>query len=168
MANENTKFLSKILPSDVGGKPKAVVFALGNGTKLELCLDEVPAEMIEQLAIHGLSQKVGDSCSSLSKDRDFTGAYANMQQVITNLRNGVWSNRAGSSTSDLVVAISRILKCSEEEAQARVDKATEEQLTAIRKNPQIKEVVTKLQAERAKEAAKTAPKLDDLMKSIGL
>ena len=168
MANENTKFLSKILPSDLGGKPSTVVFALGNGTKLELNLKDVSEETYLQLALHGLSQKVGDSTSSLSKDRDFSGAYAAMQQVVDNLRNGVWSNRAGSSTSDLVTAIARILKLSEEEAQSKVDKATEEQILAIKKNPQIKEVITKLQAERAKEAAKAAPKLDDLMKSIGL
>lgn len=168
MAEVNTKFLSKILPEDVGGKAKTVVFALGNGLKTELSLDDIPAEMVERLALHGLSQKGGDSTSSMSKDRDFSGAYAAIQQVLDNLRNGVWSNRAGSSTSDLVIAIARILKVEEEEAQKKVDQATEEQLTAIRKNPQIKEAVAKIQAERAKEAAKAAPKLDVLLKGLGL
>ncbi len=168
MANENTKFLSKILPSDVGGKPRTVQFLFGNGSRLELGLDAVPAATLEDLALHGLSQKGGDATSGFSKDRDFTGAYGAVATVLDNLRNGVWTSRAGSSTADIVVAIARILKIDEEAAQKKVDTATEEQLTAIRKNPQIREVITKLQAERAKEAAKSAPKLDDLMKSIGL
>ena len=168
MANTETKFLSKILPQDVGGKAKTVIFALGNGARVELSLADLPAETLEQLAIHGLSQKGGDSTSSMSKERDFASAYAAITSVCDNLRNGVWASRAGASTSDLVTAIATILKISEEEAQAKVDKSTEEQLLAIKKNPQVKEVITKLQAERAKLAAKAAPKLDELMKSIGL
>lgn len=168
MANENTKFLSKILPEDVGGEKDTVVFKLGNGAGLKLALAELNADTVVRLALHGISQKVGDSTSSLSKDRDFAGAYAAMQQVVDNLRNGVWASRAGASTADLVVAIARIMKLEVSEAQAKVDQATEEQILAIKKNPQVKEVITKLQAERAKEAAKSAPKLDDLMKSIGL
>lgn len=168
MATENTKFLSKIIPSDVGGKPNTVIFAFGNGLKTELSLDTLSAETITQLAIHGLSQKGGDSASGMSKDRDFSGAYAAVQSVLDNLRNGVWSSRAGSSTSDLVTVIAQIMKIGEEEAQAKVDQATEEQLLAIKKNPQVKEAIAKIQAERAKENAKAAPKLDDLMKSIGL
>jgi hypothetical protein len=168
MATENTKFLSKIIPSDVGGESRTVVFAFGNGLKTKLSLADIPAETVEALAIHGLSQKAGDAASGMSKDRDFTGAYAAVQSVLDNLRNGIWSSRAGSSTSDLVTVIARIMKLEESEAQAKVDQATEEQLLAIKKNPQVKEAISRLQAERAKENAKSAPKLDDLMKSIGL
>lgn len=168
MATENTKFLSKIIPSDVGGKPNTVIFAFGNGLRTELALESIPAETITQLALHGLSQKAGDSASGMSKDRDFTGAYAAVQTVLDNLRNGVWSSRAGSSTSDLVTVIARIMKIGEEDAQKKVDAATEEQLLAIKKNPQVREAIAKIQADRAKENAKSAPKLDDLMKTIGL
>lgn len=168
MAEVNTKFLSKIIPSDVGGKPNTVIFAFGNGLRTELGLESLPAETVTQLALHGLSQKAGDAASGMSKDRDFSGAYAAVQSVLDNLRNGVWSSRAGSSTSDLVTVIARIMKLEESEAQAKVDQATEEQLLAIKKNPQVKEAIAKLQAERAKANAKSAPKLDDLMKSIGL
>jgi len=169
MANEQkTKFLEKILPSDIGGEPSTVVFAFGNGARLKLSLKELKPETVEQLAIHGLSQKGGDATSSMSKDRDFASAYSAVATVLDNLRNGLWSSRSGSSTSDLVTAIARILKIDEEAAQKKVDLASEEQLSAIRKNPEIKAMIAKIQEARAKEAAKSAPKLDDLMKSIGL
>lgn len=168
MAKTETKFLSKILPEDVGGKARTVQFHLGNGSKLSLSLDELKPETVEQLALHGLSQKGGDACSGLSKTRDFSGAYAAVQTVLDNLRNGLWTSRAGSSTSDLVTVLAEILKIDEEAAQTKVDTATEEQLAAIRKNPQVKAAIAKLQEKRAKEAAKSAPSLGDLLNSIGL
>lgn len=168
MAKTETKFLSKILPEDVGGKARTVQFHLGNGAKLSLSLDELKPETVEQLALHGLSQKGGDACSGMSKDRDFAGAYGAIQTVLDNLRNGLWSSRAGSSTSDLVTVLAKILGIEEEEAQLKVDRANEEQLSAIRKNPQVKAAIAKLQEARAKEAAKSAPSLGDLLGSIGL
>lgn len=168
MAQTETKYLSKILPDDVGGLPRTVIFVFGNGAKTSLCLDDVSEETRERLALHGLSQKGGDATSSLQKARDFAGGYAATSQVLDNLRNGLWSSRAGSSTSDLVLAVADLLKISAEEAQSKVDKATDESLTAIRKHPAVKKFIADLQAARAKEAAKVAPKLSDLMASLGM
>lgn len=165
---ELKKFLSKVTPEEAGGVARSVVCTLGNGVKVIGCLDNYPAEIVERLAIHGLSQKLGDSTSSLQKERNFHGAFAAMSSVDENLRNGMWSSRAGGGTADLVVAIAKILKISEDEAQTKVDQSTEEQLTAIRKNPQVKECISKMQAERAKEAAKAAPKLEDLLSQLGM
>jgi hypothetical protein len=169
MAHEaQTTFLSKILPSDVGGKQRTVIFAFGNGARLELCLDDLNDDMREQLALHGLSQKGGDSTSNLSKNRDFAGGYAAVQTVCDNLRNGLWSSRVGSSTSDLILAVARILKIDEDAAAAKVRAADDEQLAAIRKNPEVKAAIAKIQEARAKEAAKAAPKLEDLLGSLGM
>ena len=37
--NVNTKFLSKLTPEMVGGKPRTVRFILGNGVEVQACLD---------------------------------------------------------------------------------------------------------------------------------
>jgi hypothetical protein len=168
MANIETKFAVKLLPEDVGGKPRTVIFHLGNGSKLSLSLDELSPEMVERLAIHGLSQKGGDSYSNMSKTRDFAGAYGALQSTLDNLRNGLWSSRTGGNTADLVVAMAKILGIELEEAQAKVDQASDEQLAAVRKNPQVKLAIAKIQEARAKEAAKAAPDLGTLLGSIGL
>lgn len=167
-ANVQTTFLTKVLPEDVGGEKGTVQFILGNGTKASLSLKELTPEMVERLAIHGLSQKGGDAASGMSKARDFAGALNAIATTLDNLRNGLWSSRTGGGTSDLVLAIAKLKGVSEEEAAAAVFKATEEQLKDLRKHPAVKEAIAKLQAARAKEQAKGAESLDELVKGLGL
>lgn len=162
------KFLSKILPSDVGGQPGAVQFVLGNGLKVVVALAELGEEMQVQLMLHGLSQKVGDSAAGFSKAKDFSGAFGAMQAVADNLLNGVWTNRSGSGAGDLVQAIADLQGVSVETAQAAVDRMDEEQQTAFLKHPAIKAKMAEIKAERAKANAAGAEGLGDLMKDLGL
>lgn len=166
--NVNTKFLSKLTPEMVGGKPRTVRFVLGNGVEVQGCLDNYSQEMFEKLAIHGLSQKIGDSASGFSKDRDFHGAFGAMQGVEDNLRAGLWASKGGSGTSDLVAVLADLQGASLEDAQAAVDKMTEDQLAAVRKHPAVKKGIADLQAARAAELAKAAEPLEDLLASVGL
>lgn len=166
--NVNAKFLFKLTPEMVGGKPRTVRFVLGNGVEVQACLDAYTPEIVERLAIHGLSQKVGDSASGFSKDRDFHGAFGAMQGVEDNLRAGVWVSKGGSGTSDLVAVLADLQGASLEDAQAAVDRMTEDQLAAVRKHPAVRKGIADLQAARAAELEKAAKPLGDLMKSIGL
>lgn len=169
MAQEQVKkFLGKLTPEDQGGKARSVVFTLGNGQSLTGCLDGLSAEIVERLAVHGLSQKVGDSASGYAKDRDFLGAFGAMSAVLDNLKAGLWASRSGGGTSDLVAAIAKIKGVSLEEAQAAIDKANEEQVATLKKHPAIKAEIAKIQEKRAKEALKGAGSLDDLTKALGL
>ena len=169
MAQEQVKkFLGKITPEDHGGKPRSVIFTLGNGQSIVGELDKLDAATVERLAVHGLSQKIGDAASSFSKDRDFLGAFASMSGVWETLLAGGWNQKGGGGTSDLVAAVAKLKGVSLEEAQAAIDKANEEQLAALRKHPAIKAEIAEIQKKRAKEAAKTAGSLEDLTKAIGL
>ena len=163
-----TKFLSKILPFDINGKEGVVTCVLGNGLKVEVDTEVLPADIRKRLMYHGLSQKLGDSAAGFSKDRDFSGAFAAIQQTADNLIAGVWTSRASSGISDLVAAIADIRGVSVETAQAAVDKMTEDQVAAIRKHPAVKEAIARIQAERLKQAAKAAEGLDELMEGLGL
>ena len=166
--NVNAKFLSKLTPEMVGGKSRMVRFVLGNGVEVQACLDNYSSEIVERLAIHGLSQKVGDSASGFSKDRDFHGAFGAMQGVEDNLRAGVWASKGGSGTSDLVAVLADLQGASLEDAQAAVDKMTEDQLATVRKHPAVRKGIVDLQAARAAELARAAEPLEDLLASIGL
>lgn len=167
--NINTKFLGKTTPEDHGGVAGGVLYTLGNGQKLVATLDKLSPEMVTRLAVHGLSQKVGDAASGFAKERDFLGAFGAMNAVWDNLQAGLWASRSGGGTSDLVAAIAKLQKVSLEDAQAAVDKADEEQVKALKKHPAIKEAIAKIAAERAKEAAKGAGNsLSELVKGLGL
>ena len=167
---EQKKFLAKLTPEDVGGVARSVKFVLGNGVQVIGCLADYTPEMIERLALHGLSQKVGDAAASFSKDRDFHGAFSAMQTVEDNLRNGLWSARAGGGTSDLVSVLAEMQGVELEAAQSAVDKMNDEQLAAVKKHPAVKEAIAKLVAKRAAEAAKAAdlPDLGKMLADIGL
>lgn len=158
------KFLSKIMPGDVGGKPNVVQFILGNGLKVEADLTAMAGGMVEQLALHGLSQKVGDSAAGFSKAGDYSGAFGAMQQVVDNLYAGQWSTRGqGGGVSDLVQAIAELRGVELDAAQAAVDAMDEDQLKRVTSHPQIKAKVADIKAMRLAKAAENAPDLDELL-----
>jgi len=166
MVAENKKFLAKLMPDDVGGKANSVRFILGNGVEVLASLESYSEGMKTKLALHGLSQKIGDSAAGFSKDRDFHGAFGAMQQVEDNLREDLWSSRSGGGTSDLVSVLAELQGASLEAAQAAVDKMNEEQLKAVKANPQVKAAIAKLVSDRATELAKSAAPLDELLAGI--
>ena len=170
MAKTEKKFLTKITPDMAGGVARQVAFVLGNGVKVVGDLAKMPADIVERLAIHGLSQKVGDSTSSLSKTRDFHAAFGAMQEIVDNLEKGLWSVRGGSSTSDLVAALAELQGSDTETVQAAIDAASEEQVAELRKHPQIRAKILELQAERQKALAKAnaegMPSVGDMLKGI--
>ena len=165
---ETKKFLSKVMPEDVGGKSRSVRYVLGNGVEVQACLDDYSEETVLRLTLHGLSQKVGDAASGFSKERDFHGAFGSMQNVEDNLRRGIWASRAGGGTSDLVQVLAELQGCELEAAQAAVDKMDEDVLKTVKSNPTIKKALADLVAKRAAEAAKGAESIGDLMAKIGL
>ena len=158
------KFLSKVTPSDVGGKANVVQFVLGNGLRVEADLSAMASGMIDQLALHGLSQKVGDAAAGFSKAGDYSGAFGAMQQVVDNLIAGQWSTRGqGGGISDLVQAIAELRGVELDQAQAAIDAMDEEQLKRVTSHPQIKAKVADIKAARLAKAAENAPDLDELL-----
>jgi hypothetical protein len=162
------KFLSKILPSDVGGEVGRVSFILGNGVKVVGDLSSMNDDIKQQLMLHGLSQKIGDAAAGFSKDRDFHGAFGAMQQVVDNLENGLWASRIGSSTSDLASVLADLQGITVEQAAGAIGKMTEEQLAAVKKHPAVKKAIAELQAARLNAQVAGAESLDDLMAGIGM
>jgi hypothetical protein len=149
---------------------QSVTFGLANGIKVVGLLADMPEEIRVRLALHGLSQKVGDSAAGFSKEQNFRGAYSAMQAVLDGLVAGVWSIRAGGS-SDLVAALVRLGMAEDEEvAQEMVDSMDEETLKAVASHPDVKKVVAEIKAERAREAAKaaaeSAPDLGSILAGI--
>ena len=158
------KFLSKITPSDVGGKSNVVQFVLGNGLRVEADLSAMAQGMIDQLTLHGLSQKVGDAAAGFSKAGDYSGAFGAMQQVVDNLIAGQWSTRGqGGGISDLVQAICELRGVELDAAQAAIDAMDEEQLKRVASHPQVKAKIADIKAARLAKAAEGAADLDELL-----
>lgn len=158
------KFLSKVTPDDVGGKPDVVQFILGNGLRVEANLQAMPTEIQNQLKVHGASQKIGDAAAGFSKALDYSGAFGAMQQVVDNLVAGQWSTRGqGGGLSDLIQALVELRGVDVETVQAAVDAMDEDQLKAIVSHPRVRAKIADIKTARLQKAAENAPDLDDLL-----
>lgn len=135
-----------------------VEFTFADGEKLVAKLSEFSKEIVEQLAVHGLAQKLGDSYSGITSVSEAQDAA---ERVLGNLRKGVFNASGGSGSGGGMVAeaVARIKNISIEMAQAGIDKLDDEQFESLKKNQKVKDMVKIIQGERA---AKRLTEEDDL------
>lgn len=153
-ANLDKKFLAKVTPYDADGAEGVVRFALGNGQEVVARLADFPQDIRDRLAYHGLSQKVGDSVSGLSKERRFGDAYAVLQDSVAMLVAGNWNAGREGGSSDLVEALAKLKKLPVEDVRVAVKRMDEETLKRVMANPAVKAEIAKMKAKRAMDAAK--------------
>lgn len=150
-ATAKTKFLVKRILEN------GVEFTLGNGQVLVALLDAMPPAIVLRLALHGLSQKVGDSSAGCAGDKAYGHAFAVMKGVIESLEAGKWGvERESGALADLVTALAQIKKLDEEAVRAAVMKADEATRKGWMKNAKVEAVVLEIKAKRAKANAKEA------------
>jgi molybdenum-dependent DNA-binding transcriptional regulator ModE len=142
---------------------KTVTFDVDGNTEV-FQLDNVSDEMLIQLALHGASQKIGDSyagAQAATKDSNMSVADYVLTQVqggIQQLYSGDWSIRtgggAGPRVTDLARALAEAYNVDEAEAAEKVAEMDSDTKKAVRKHPAIAPILDRIRAERA--AAKAA------------
>jgi len=152
---EKPFFLKKVVHKD------GIDFRLGNGAKVVFEVAKVAPEILQQAALHGFSQKIGDSIAGLSKELRFKEAEAVMAEVVASLYAGTWNAKRESEPSDLCEALAILKKLNVEDVREAVSKASKEQVKAWAANPAVKAQVLKIKEARATKAAKGAS-LDDI------
>lgn len=73
-----------------------ITFARDGGS-YDVNMADFPAHILEQLAIHGLQQKVADSCADKAKAGNAAQIRDRSISVITMLLGGTWANKAGGA-----------------------------------------------------------------------
>lgn len=141
-----------------------VSFDFENGKSAVFDLSKVSADIVRRLALHGASQKIGDSYAGAGDSAD-PAAYAEQAagETIAQLVAGDWraSSGGGPRVSDLAVAMSRLNGKPVEEVVESLSKATDEQKKELRKHPKIAATLAAIKAENAaKRAAALAAKAD--------
>lgn len=129
-----------------------------SGQQVSVQLTLLPDDILHRLALHGLSQKLGDSYAGAEPDE----AYELAQVVADRLMAGEWT-QARSSTgpgtaraSMLVEALASATGKDIEQALAVVFGMDEDQRKALKKHPAIAAELARLTAERAVAKAKKA------------
>ena len=150
----------------VAVETKSVSFDFGDAGTVVFNLSKVTDEMLIQLALHGVSQKGGDSYAGAKAATDGTDidpnewAMLECQGTIDQIYAGDWSvRRAGSGTTvtDLARALAEVLPdWTESDAAQRIADASKEDKAALRAHPDVKAVLERLRAERATAKAEAA------------
>lgn len=132
-----------------------VIFTFTNGVDLVADLTMLTQDIINRLALHGLSQKLGDSYASANeKGWSVDECYDQAANVFNNLKDGNWAVSGGSGTNILAEAVARITGLDVDECAAKVRGMTDGERKELAKRADVKAVVLDIKAERAKAKVK--------------
>lgn len=133
-----------------------VTFEFHDGETLSANLSELSPDMVNKLAIHGLSQKVGDSYSGEDAANCQTIAETTWKALV----EGNWSTRAGGGggprISQLAEALSRATGQEIQDCVAAIADMDDEQKKDLRAHPEIKAILAEIKLEKAKAEAEKA------------
>ena len=144
-----------------------VAFTFSDGRVLTAGMDEFNISIIRRLALHGLSQKIGDSYAG---DESVREAFDSANETLNDLLKGEWSTRTpGEPKIGLLIdGLFRVRQVKDpaitiERVRAVVEAMDAEKKKALRANPQIKSAMADIQAERLRaEAEKSIEDTDAL------
>jgi hypothetical protein len=134
-----------------------ITFADKGATKLACELSKLSPEVVQWLAVHGLSQKVGDAYAS--SGGDVKQALESAKEVWDNLTKGILVARS-SGGGLFVEALARIKKLTVEQAGEMIAKLDEERIEKLKANTQVKAMMTVIRGERAAVRAEAEDEVD--------
>lgn len=135
--------MAKIAKKQIVGK--IVKWMWEDGTQSEFSLDDLTPELIEQAALHGLAQKLGDSYAGKKTIREAKNAW---QEVANTLRDGHW-NRKGGVSGIWIEALAKAAGVDIAKAHAKWAEMDDEARAAVRKHPDVRKAKLELELERA-------------------
>lgn len=129
-------------------------------------LSKCSKEMIVQLALHGASQKGGDSYASAKKTCAGTDidpvvwSRAQAQGVVDQIYANDWTVRTpgAGAVTDLATALAEAVTCEVSEAVERLTTESKEGRAELRKHPKIKAILDRIKLERQKAKAAASAK----------
>ena len=146
---EKSKRVS-VASKDVDTTKKAVTFVFTNGKSVVAALSAMKPDMVTRLALHGLSQKIGDSFATVAKDAVEEGsdpvvlAFMAANAELTKLVNGDWKERSmgGIKYIDLIEPLLLVASkggktTTREKVMANLADKTGKELAAVRQSPKV-------------------------------
>lgn len=142
-------------------------------TELEFSTAELSDEIKQNLLMHGLSQKLGDSAASVkakltkelgrepNADEHRAAVIEAINGVWAQLENGDWRAARGEGEAkprigEVALAIARLRNMDVAEVQTLLAATDKEKIKTWRKHPQVQGEIAKIRAERAAERLQRA------------
>ena len=129
-----------------------VRFEFIDGEVVQCDVASLPDEIIHRLALHGLSQKVGDSYAGAAS---VTEARIMADTVYKNLVAGMWATKATRGVK-IIEAIHRAMGIPLDVALEKWSLMDDGKKKAVRAHPDIKKALAEIEAERAAKLAAVA------------
>ncbi len=129
--------------------PQSVTFTFEDkaGTTYEIKLADFSDTIVQALAVHGISQKLGDSYSGITSVSE---AIEKFEDTIANLKAGNFNVRASGSGNQLLAeAVARIKGLEVEEASKLLKDLDEEAIGKLKKHSTVKQTIVIIKGERA-------------------
>ena len=145
--------MAKKATKGIEGDVLTITFEDGN--VLTTDLNNIPAEIQSRLAMHGLSQKLGDSYAGAETEE----AFGKASGVAEDLLAGNWSTRVAASgprSTQLAEALAAATSQPLEAAAAKLETMDDDQKKRLRAHPSIKMELAKIKATKAAAAAEKA------------
>lgn len=158
-----TREAVKTVSFDVDTAAVSLRIDFRNGKVVKLSGEELSRATLLRAAVHGLSQKVGDSYASA---KDVDDMFLSAEDMVKRLKAGEWEavREAGDSMAGASIVIKALVETTGksvdeikaylekklEDAKAKGEKLTRQQLYAsFRANPKILAVIQRLEQEKA-------------------
>lgn len=143
--------MAKVASKALDFEKRAVEFSFVGLEPEEVKLSDFSEEVQLHFALHGMSQKLGDSYSSCKGD--VAAAHKMFTDTKAQLLAGDWRSSAGEGeskprTTELAEALARIKGVPLEEVQNALSAATDEEKKTLRSNERVKTVIAVIRAEK--------------------
>lgn len=151
----------------IEGNVLTILFA--HGEELTVNAAELPNNIKEACLMHGIKQKVCDSYAGCETPEE---ALERASGVVQALSAGDWSTRVagegGTRVTQLARALAMVTGRTLEEAVEVVSEMNDEVKKTLGANPEIKQAIAEIQAQKAREAAEaakntTGPSIADIL-----
>lgn len=132
-----------------------VAFTFHDGAELICDPSTLSDEMKNQLILHGISQKVGDSYSGENAENCETIA----SKVWETLTKGEWSTRSGGGgprISQLAEALARVTGQEVQECVGVLAEMDDDAKKDVRAHPDVKKAMAQIKLEKAQKDAESA------------
>lgn len=130
------------------------LFKFGSHGELSVDIEQLSPEIVQQLALHGLKQKLGDSYATNEGQKD---AMEKATDAWAMLKEGQWSRGRESASGDLVEALHRFTGKPTEECAKVIAGLGKEGKAELKKHAGIAAALAAIKAERAAAKAGSAP-----------
>jgi hypothetical protein len=155
--------MAKIAKKIINVEGNSVSFKFSDGSEITANLNELSQDTLKQVALHGISAKLGDSYAGAGDVEEEGGdpiawAKAEVARIWANLKAGLWSVRSegGVRVTVLAQAVAAVYNISPEAAAEKLSEMDEEKKKALSAAPKIAAKVAGLKAEAAAKRAAAA------------